>query len=98
MALTTDSSDPNLHRTRENGMNETYLVLSDEERAKGFVRPVRDAYIHVTCGTETRMAAPLAETYARQSSFYSATFCARCKRHFPVADFRWSGTNETVGS
>jgi hypothetical protein len=28
-------------------MQEAYLVLSDEERAKGFVRPVRTAYRHV---------------------------------------------------
>lgn len=27
--------------------NETYLVLSEAERAKGFVRPVRHAYQHV---------------------------------------------------
>lgn len=27
--------------------NEAYLVLSEEERAKGFVRPYRDSYVHV---------------------------------------------------
>ena len=27
--------------------NEVYLVLSEEERAKGFVRPVRRTYVHV---------------------------------------------------
>lgn len=26
--------------------NEVYLILSEEERAKGFVRPCRDSYIH----------------------------------------------------
>lgn len=34
-------------KLRANGMQEGYVVLSDEERAKGFVRPVRDAYVHV---------------------------------------------------
>jgi hypothetical protein len=29
------------------GMQRNYLVLSDEERAKGFVRPVRRSYEHV---------------------------------------------------
>lgn len=29
------------------GMQRNYLVLSEEERAKGFVRPVRDRYRHV---------------------------------------------------
>lgn len=30
-----------------NGQHEAYWVLSAEERAKGFVRPVRRSYIHV---------------------------------------------------
>lgn len=30
-----------------NGQQKTYLVLSEEERAKGFVRPVRHTYTHV---------------------------------------------------
>ena len=29
------------------GMQKDYVVLSEEERAKGFVRPVRSSYIHV---------------------------------------------------
>ena len=45
MSLTTDKNDPRLKRN-ETGQNEIYLVLSEEERAKGFVRPVRDTYIH----------------------------------------------------
>lgn len=45
--LTTDRNDPRLHQTKENGQNEAYLVLSEEERAKGFVRPVRRSYLHV---------------------------------------------------
>lgn len=32
---------------REDGQFRDYLVLSDEERAKGFVRPVRISYLHV---------------------------------------------------
>ena len=32
---------------RPDGQQKTYLVLSEEERAKGFVRPVRRSYIHV---------------------------------------------------
>lgn len=45
--LTTDRSDPGLHVVRADGQNEAYLVLSEEERAKGFVRPYRDSYKHV---------------------------------------------------
>ena len=31
---------------KENGQHSDYWVLSEEERAKGFVRPVRNKYIH----------------------------------------------------
>ena len=47
MGLTTDPNDPCLKAGRkEEGQNTCYLVLSEEERAKGFVRPYRDAYVH----------------------------------------------------
>jgi len=32
---------------KENGQQKDYIVLSERERAKGFVRPVRDSYVHV---------------------------------------------------
>lgn len=32
---------------KANGQQRGYVVLSDEERAKGFVRPVRLSYVHV---------------------------------------------------
>lgn len=32
---------------KENGQHEAYWVLSEEERKKGFVRPVRRSYVHV---------------------------------------------------
>lgn len=91
------------HRSieRETGMQKGYVVLADEERAKGFVRPVRNAYRHLKCGTVTHMAQTLAQTYARDPSFYSGTFCAGCKTHFPVGvdgEFVWDGTNEKVGT
>lgn len=47
MGLTTDPNDPCLKNgQKEEGQNTCYLVLSEEERAKGFIRPYRDAYIH----------------------------------------------------
>lgn len=83
------------------GQQKGYVVLSDEERAKGFVRPVRRSYVHLNCGTVTTMAQPLAETYARQPDFYTGTFCAGCRAHFPVGaegQFVWNGTDEKVGT
>ena len=35
---------------RSDGMQKSYVVLSPEERAKGFVRPLRASYIHVGVG------------------------------------------------
>lgn len=34
----------------ETGQQKAYVVLTEEERAKGFVRPVRNAYVHVGKG------------------------------------------------
>lgn len=48
--LTTDPNDPRLgHGTDESPVSqqEVYLVLSEEERKKGFIRPYRDSYCHV---------------------------------------------------
>lgn len=83
------------------GMQKDYVVLSEEERAKGFVRPVRLTYLHLKCGSETRMALSIAETYARDPYFYSGTFCVACRKHFPVGpngEFVWAGTDEKVGT
>lgn len=83
------------------GQQKGYVVLSAEERAKGFVRPVRQVYVHEKCGGETRMGLALAETYARQPNFYSGTFCAHCRTHFPVGEdgeFVWAGTDIKVGT
>lgn len=49
MSLTTDPNDPRLGHGADTGpgsQNAVYLVLSEAERAKGFVRPVRLSYRH----------------------------------------------------
>lgn len=78
--------------TLPSGQQKDYVVLTPEERAKGFVRPVRRSYIHEKCGTQTTMGQALAETYAREPTFYSGTFCCECGAHFPVGangEFVW---------
>jgi hypothetical protein len=48
---TTDPNDPRLLHgvdTEPVAQNDVYLVLSEEDRAKGFVRPVRRTYVHWT--------------------------------------------------
>lgn len=86
---------------KPNGQQEGYVVLAEEERAKGFVRPVRLSYKHLKCGTVTTMGQTIAETYARDPYFYSGTFCCGCGAHFPVGadgEFVWDGSSEKVGT
>lgn len=83
------------------GQQKGYVVLAEEERTKGFVRPVRRSYVHLKCGGTTTMGQTIAETYARTPSFYSGTFCCHCGTHFPVGEkgeFVWAGTAEKVGT
>lgn len=83
------------------GLQKAYVILSDEERSKGFVRPVRRKYIHMVCRSETIMGQKLAETYAADPTFYTGTYCATCCGHFPVGadgEFYWSDTKEKVGT
>lgn len=77
---------------KPNGQQKGYVVLAEEERAKGFVRPFRDAYRRLKCGAITVMGRIIAETYATQPDFYYGTFCTTCKAHFPVGEdgeFTW---------
>jgi len=82
----------------ETGMHKDYWVLSKEELAKGFVRPVRTSYKHSGCGHITTMARTIAETYARNPKFYGMTFCVNCKEHLPVEEFYWTVDGKLVGS
>lgn len=83
---------PEHRNLKSNGQQQDYVVLAEEERAKGFVRPVRRTYVHTKCGVATTMGQSLAETYARDPYFYSGTFCCGCGKHFPVGpdgEFVW---------
>jgi hypothetical protein len=74
---------------RPDGQQKGYIVLTDAERAKGFVQPVRRSYIHQKCSSLTIMGQSLAETYARNPWFYSGTFCCHCGSHFDLSEFVW---------
>jgi hypothetical protein len=155
-AMCTTSGEPvdvvRANQTAETGQHASYIVLCPDERAKGFVRPYRDAYKHVGmagpdpqnrlthsqsqpesfielaprsdphnhdepaerivrywtreqiaaagkgCGTVTTMGRALSETYARQPTFYTHTFCVYCNQHLLVAEFVWTLDGARVGS
>lgn len=93
--VTDDPKDPRLARGIDDEpvpQQAAYLVLSQEERTKGFMRPLRTAYWHSTCGTVTTMGLAIAETYARDPRFYGGTYCVACRMHRPVGEhgeFHW---------
>lgn len=92
---------PEHRNLRPNGQQNGYVMLAEEERAKGFVRPVRRSYKHLECGGITSMGQTIAETYARDPHFYSGTFCCTCGSHFPVGEkgqFVWLDDGTKVGS
>jgi hypothetical protein len=101
--LTDDPNDPLLgHGSDEKPVppNELYLVLSKKDRKKGFIRPLREAYIHEDgCKSYTViLSREISETYARDPKFYGSTYCCRCQMHRPVHEFRWCKDGEVVGS
>jgi hypothetical protein len=101
--LTIDRNEPQLNEHDDTGQQKAYLILSEEELSKGFVRPVRQSYIHLKCGTVTTMGLKLSETYARDPKFYSGTFCCYCQAHFDLIDekgnraFKWADLSGYVG-
>jgi hypothetical protein len=103
LSITTDRSDPGLQKIRPDGQQESYLALSEEERAKGYVLPVRREYRHALCGGKTTMPVACAETYARDPKFYGGTFCCACGKHFPLIErsepqFHWWPDGDPVGA
>lgn len=107
---TDDPADPRLTHGEDDApvpQADVYLVLSEAERAAGFIRPLRFTYQHTGgCGARTTMGQPIAETYARQPNFYGATYCVGCRMHRPVGvegEFHWIDsegrlTNDKVGT
>lgn len=72
MSLTTDPNHPELGHGVDSepiDQHKTYLVLSEEERAKGFVRPVRTSYVH----KGVRPVHPLVDLTPEQQERYADT-------------------------
>lgn len=69
MSVTTNPNDSGLQEIGPDGQQVSYLVLSDEEIARGFVQPVRTSYRHVgTLGPQH----PTRGLTADESKRYSA--------------------------
>ncbi len=100
--VTDDPTDPGLthgHDETPGKQAEVYIVLSEDERAKGFKRPRRTTYRHVDgCGGVTTITGAIVETFARDPGFYDGTFCSGCVMHRPVSEFVWTEGGEVVGT
>jgi hypothetical protein len=97
--LTTDRNHPDLKRGADDKPVEqspVYLVLSEEELSKGYVKPLRLSYRHLNCNTVTTMNETIAATYARDPWFYGATYCCNCMKHRPLNEFVWEPDGESM--
>lgn len=92
--LTTDPNDPRLGHgsdTEPGPQNEVYLVLSEEERAKGFVRPVRRSYQHVgPIGPQHPLAPLTDEQKERTAGSKYVMFEAYPDQESPVTGRYWT--------
>lgn len=81
MGLTTDPNNPDLNKPGPDGQNKMYLILSAEERAKGFVRPVRRSYCHVGIRPKYPIRDLTEEEKARYAQFGYVKF-----EEYPVSE------------
>lgn len=78
---------------RDDGQFERHPTTDEGE----FVQPVRETYVHADgCGSETTMKAELAESFARDPGQYGKTFCASCGGYYPLDEFRWENTSQSL--
>ncbi len=71
------------------GQQKGYVVLSDEERAKGFVRPVRQSYRHVGSITPTGLRDLSADEHERYDQFGYVKFQPYGEERLPVTGKFW---------
>jgi len=77
--LTTDRNDPRLGHGADKettNQHEAYLVLSEEERAKGFIRPVRRSYVHVGYNDKTSFKNEIKPLTPEQQERYKDQYVA----------------------
>jgi hypothetical protein len=95
MSLVTDPKDSRIKRggvdTHPVEQNEVYLVLSEEERKKGFIRPVRTKYRHVGIDGPRNPLADLSEDEKkRYAQFGYVKFEKYPKSESPLTGRYWT--------
>lgn len=80
---------------QEDGQFENYPTIDEGE----FEQKIRKTYVHGKCGTKTTMTRDLAESVARDPTYYAKTFCTGCREHVPVSEVQWEdGKDWIVGN
>lgn len=83
---------------KQNGQQKGYVVLSAEERAKGFVRPVRQSYIHVGRQAPQNLRDLTDEEHERYDKFGYVKFQPYPESELPVTGRFWTQDElESVG-
>jgi hypothetical protein len=75
------------------------LTVHDE--TKGYVRPHRDAVVHVRGAQRcpvTILRPDHADFHARTPGVLDRVTCTTCRREFPASEFVWHGSDEVVGT
>lgn len=88
MSLTTDPKDPRLGKGAP--QHDAYLILSDEERSKGFVRPVRRSYQHVGVTPKYPLRDLTEEEKVRYSGFNYVKFEQYPESESPLVGCYWT--------
>ena len=100
MSIVTDPADPRIKRgpadEKPVPQNEVYLAMSEDDLAKGYLKPYRRSYKHGVCGQVTSMPEQCARTYAANPWFYSGTYCYACQKHRPLGEFTWMPDGEPM--
>ena len=105
--ITSDPTHPDINVPDSTGMNKAYLVLSEEERAKGFVRPVHRAYVHVGVKPKNPLRNLTEEEAAQYAQWKYVKFEPYPESESPVTGRFWTqddidkqngcGTKTTMG-
>lgn len=90
---------------REDGQQQGYVVLSPEERAKGFVRPVRHSYIHIGPQrryplrdlTEEEKADYAGQGWVAYEEYPKGAHGSALGRYWTAAEIRGCGAKTTMG-
>ena len=74
---------------------------TEAEASRGYVRPHRDAVVHVVGGKRcpvTILRSDVADFHARTPGVLDRLTCSACRVNAPASDFVWHEGGERVGS